>query len=322
MVPVNKEVFVAFLAFLVAGSALAQEQVSLGKAISLLARQAGYTLTLEFNSKDFLQPISLPPDTQGKEKEVIRSLLEKAVPGKYEVHLDGKVLTVKPKEAKAAPARLLLLGPEVSRETLEMPKIAVGSIVQERIQAQDELFLALNPGEITCVEARGDAVCLRPLAFSGEDEVAVELGGQLLKIRYRIEASPPLLRRISLDGSYAPIGVTSAARPTSTNSPNPPLSILPPGRWALVQGTAPSSTDIVWEGFRLEEVKGGKGESWLTPGLTCQPDRVVRFLSAARGAGARAGIEADGACYRLLVEESSIGKTLLKRLGLSWVRLP
>lgn len=319
MAPVNRRVLATFLALLVVGSALSQEQVSLGKAISLLARQAGYTLFLEFNSKDFLQPISLPPDTQGKEEEVIRNLLEKAVPGKYEVRLDGKVLTVKPKEAKAPPARLFLLGPEAPGETLEMPKITVSSIVQERIRTQGELFLALNPGEITCVEAGGDAVCLRPLAFSGEGEVVVDLAGQPLKIRYRIEAGLPLLRRISLDGNFASIEVTATAKPTSANLPTPSLSVLPPGRWALVQGTVPSSTNIAWEGFRLEEVKGGR---WLTPGLTCQPDRVVRFLSAARGAGAKAGIEADGACYRLLVEESPVGKTLLKRLGLSWTKLP
>lgn len=318
MMPMRKAIG-GLLVFLAVGGVFSQGEVLLGGALSLLARQAGYTPVLELSPRDILRSVTLPADTRGKEEEAIRKLLEEVAPGRYEVRLEGNVLTVRPREVAAVPARFLLLGPEATAQALEVPEVAVSAVVQERAQAREELSLTLSPGEITCVEAGGDAVCLRPLTFSGEGEVAVELAGRPLRIRYRIEAGPPVLRRVSLDGSYAPLRVRPAGSPVPAVFPTSSPPALPPGRWVLAGGTGASPREILWEGFRLEEVRGG---SWLSPGRTCLPDRVVRFLSAARGAGVRAGLEASGSCYLLFVEDSPAGRTLLNRLGLSWAKLP
>lgn len=319
MMSMSRKVIWGLLVSLAVGGALSEGQVLLGGALSLLARQAGYTPVLELSPGDILRPVTLPDNTRGKEEETVRNLLEEVAPGKYEVLLEGKVLTVRPKEVRTVPARLVLLGPGTLGESLEIPEIAASAVVQEQVQATDELSLTLNPGEITCVEAAGNAVCLRPFAFAGEGEVAVELAGRTLKVHYRIEAGPPVLRRVSLDGSYASLKVRAAGSPIPSVLPPSSTPALPGGRWALTEKAPASPGVILWEGFRLEGVRGG---SWVTPGRTCVKERVVRFLSAARGAGVKAGVEAvNGSCYRLFVKDSPAGKTLLNRLGLSSVEL-
>jgi len=103
--------------------------------------------------------------------------------------------------------RYILPGGET--EEVGFPEgVRVLGVIQERGEAKGgEITLALSPFEITCIEEAGEAVCLRPLAWQGEGDLEVSLAGRVYRIRYRVESSPLLLRKVSLDGSYAPMSL-------------------------------------------------------------------------------------------------------------------
>ena len=189
--------------------------------LSFLARQGGYGLDLPALHPDLVRPVPIDLEAyRGLPREalpqVLASLVGEATEGRFTLEAQGEVLRLVPAQpprpktsvASGPTYRLLFLYPD--GEVAELPDPfprEVSSVVQERLPRGEKasLVLDLSPLEITCLEMARQAVCLRPLFLQGEGQLEVELGGKRLLIKYRVQPPPPALRRISLDGTYAPI---------------------------------------------------------------------------------------------------------------------
>lgn len=228
------------LTVLLVPSGLAQAlSLPLGGALLFLARQAGYTLEYAITDLNLLRPVSLdlrPQDPLG----ALRSLLEEVAPGRYAIRPVGTVLRLEWAKSQSSPSqkvpanppspqapvppkpayRVLFLFPDGSYREPEDPwPLRTASVVQEtprnlsRSGSARTLSLDLSPLEITCLEEAHQAVCLYPLFFQGEGWVSLELPGGPLRLEYRVRTQPLILRRYSLDGTYAPLTLESIPSP-------------------------------------------------------------------------------------------------------------
>lgn len=228
------------LTALLVPSGLAQTlNLPLGGALLFLAKQAGYTLEYAVTDLNLLRPVSLDLRTQDP-LAAMRNLLEEVAPGRYAVRPVGTVLRLERAASQSSPSqeapanplpsqapvppkpayRVLFLFPDGSYREPEDPwPLRAASVVQEasrnlfRSGGTRTLSLDLSPLEITCLEEARQAVCLYPLFFQGEGWVSLELPGGPLRLEYRVRTEPLILRRYSLDGTYAPLTLESIPSP-------------------------------------------------------------------------------------------------------------
>lgn len=228
------------LLLLALSPALAQVlTLPLGGALLYLAREAGYTLEYGNTLPELLRPVPVDLSQRGG-LDAFRALLEAHVPGRYLLEeREGRVLrltftaTPAPSRRPEAPTPsakplthfFLFADGSLKEAEGEGGPLKVSAVVQEgapslsKGESSRSLSLSLSPAEITCLEEARQAVCLQPLFLFGEGVVELPLPKGPLKLHYRVEADPPILRRYSLDGTLAPIPLLPS--PATRRAPTP-----------------------------------------------------------------------------------------------------
>jgi len=335
---------VGLLAVFALSSFAAEVRTLLGGALLYLAQKEGLQLSLEG-----LQVSVLSQRVSFDSEQTLEAFISEKLPG-YRLVREGEMARIMPEQAakpktsvSASPSpppptpkgkielRYVLSGAEF--EEVPFPEgLKVLGVIQERGKVEgNEISLTLSPLEMTCLERANDAVCLRPVVWQGEGELQVSLGGEVYKVKYRIGPSQLILRKVSLDGSYADVPVQAepiiplmppTAKPAPAKVTQPlPSSPKPSTASSNPTPAKPSSTRLL-EGYYVKDPTGpyvfgilrlSKASkisgSWLSLGTYCDSKNKV-FSSLPKNHLLQAN---TSGCVRVLVANTKENLALARQ---------